>query len=151
MTANKSKVLFFIAGPVPSAAEISAAASIEDKATKVVFRNASAIGDGDSVENADGLAGVIPDFYKVKLPDAKVYAAGTKKAAPAAPVVATTDGDANTPAGNTDEGAAAQRAAEDEGARGASVAQLKEALKNLSIEFPANAKKADLLALFLNR
>lgn len=47
--------------------------------------------------------------------------------------------------------ASKQRALEDAGAKEATAAQLKTALTSLGISFPANAAKADLLALFLNR
>jgi hypothetical protein len=45
----------------------------------------------------------------------------------------------------------AQRDAEDEGAKSATVAQLREALEGLSIQYPKNASRSALLTLWLNR
>jgi len=58
---------------------------------------------------------------------------------------------ANVAAQSAEDPAKAQRAAEDEGAKNATAAQLKAALTQLGIEFRPTAKKADLLALFLAR
>lgn len=171
MISKKSKVLFFIVGPVPTEADKAAAAAIENKTIRVMFRNASAIGDGDAVESCDGLAGKIPALYRSRLPDVKVYgedSAPAKPAVPApvsvptpaapAPVVATIPAAPVVPASESTptpapqpDAAAQQRAAEDEGAKNATAAQLKEALKGLGIKFASNANKAELLALFLNR
>ena len=56
----KSKILFFINGPVPTEAEREQAAQIVGN---VVFRNAK-FADGESCEQCDGVAGSVPENYK---------------------------------------------------------------------------------------
>ena len=56
----KSKILFFTVGPVPTDVERSEAAKIVGN---VVFRNAKFAG-GDSIEQCDGVAGLVPDNYR---------------------------------------------------------------------------------------
>lgn len=172
MKSKKSRILFFIAGPVPSKDEAAKAARLESASAVVLFRNASACGEGDAVEVADGYAGIVPTVYRGRAPivdealpelpatPAPLAPAASVPAspAPAAPVVATGDAAPSNPpdfvppavaAAAPD--ATAQRAAEDEGAKNATAAQLKAALSQLGIQFKANASKAELLALFLNR
>lgn len=174
MKSKKSRILFFIAGPVPSKDETAKASALESASAVVLFRNASACGDGDAVEVADGYAGLVPAVYRGRapivdealpeLPAAPAPLAPSAPVAvspaPAAPVVATaTAAPSNppdfVPPAVVGEGAApdaaAQRAAEDEGAKNATAAQLKAALSQLGIQFKSNASKAELLALFLNR
>lgn len=71
-----ARILFFIAGPVPTAEEYEAAARINGN---VSFRNASVIGPGDRTEECDGVAGTVPDVYK-KFPSADEATAAKVKA-----------------------------------------------------------------------
>lgn len=83
---SKKVILFFIAGMVPTEAELKAAESIG--ATR--FRNAKLAGDpADSVEKCDEVAGLVPERYRalkgVKVLDVKAEEP-KKETAPAAPV-----------------------------------------------------------------
>lgn len=60
----KKKVLYFIKGPVPTKEEAAAKEKIEG----AVFRNALAVAVGDSLESCTGIAGAIPEAYKILLP-----------------------------------------------------------------------------------
>ena len=63
----KQKILFFIAGPNPTANEIAAA----EKIGTTVFRYAGAIRPIDSLERCDAVAGdsdVISETYKAAFP-----------------------------------------------------------------------------------
>lgn len=82
---TKTKILFFIAGPVATDADKAAASALESKTVQVVFRNASAIGDDDAVETAQGLAGCVPAIYKKRMPAVRVYGAETPAPKPATP------------------------------------------------------------------
>jgi hypothetical protein len=82
---SKKVILFFIAGMVPTEAELKAAESIG--ATR--FRNAKLAGDpADSVEKCDEVAGLVPERYKalkgVKVLDVKAEEP-KKEPAPVAP------------------------------------------------------------------
>ena len=56
----KRKILFFIAGPVPTEAERAEASEIVGN---VVFRNVKFAAD-ENPEQCDGVAGLVPDNYK---------------------------------------------------------------------------------------
>ena len=56
----KSKILFFIADSCPTDVERSEAAKIVGN---VVFRNAK-FANGESCEQCDGVAGLVPDNYR---------------------------------------------------------------------------------------
>ena len=63
----KQKILFFIAGPNPTANEFAAA----EKIGTTTFRYAGAIRPIDSIERCDAVAGdpdVIPETYKAAYP-----------------------------------------------------------------------------------
>lgn len=76
---NKPKILFFIAGSVPTEAERNEASEIVGN---VVFRNASI--KCEFPESCDGVAGVVPDLYK-KVAVVEPEAEKTGKKAPRAP------------------------------------------------------------------
>lgn len=142
----RKRILFFIAGSAPTEAESAAAATLGTK----MFRNASQVFSGDTPESCDGVAGKVPVSY------AHFPRADAAPSEPAAPVATLNPPDFVKPAAVaaavvSDDPVAAQRAAEDEGAKSATVAQLKAALAQLGIEIPPGSKKADMLALFLAR
>ena len=58
---KQKRVLFFLAGSVPTEEEKKAAQKIEGN---VVFRNGSAVKDTDSLEPADAVAGNYPKRYE---------------------------------------------------------------------------------------
>lgn len=60
---KKCKILYFVDGPAPSNEDFEAA---ENMKAHVVFRNARAVSDAESLENCDGVAGLIPEIYKNK-------------------------------------------------------------------------------------
>ena len=160
---KKTRILFFLAGPVATADETAKAAALVSQTQNVVYRNASAVGEGDAVEIADGYAGKVPAIYRGRAPivdealpvetPAPAPVVATQEAAPTNPPEFVPPAAAATAAAQPDAEAAkaAQRAAEDEGAKNATAAQLKAALDQLGIKYAKNASKADLLALFLNR
>ena len=59
---NKAKpfILFFVAGMVPTSAEVTDAATYGP----VAFRNASFINPTDAIEPNDGVAGLVPKSYR---------------------------------------------------------------------------------------
>lgn len=137
----KPRILFFISDSYPTPAEFAAAARIPTE----MFRNASQVFPGVKPEPCDGVAGLVPESYQGfplistdevpavdNPPDFVPAAVAVEAAASSDPV-------------------AAQRAAEDEGARTATAAQLKAALDQLGIPHPGQPNKAALLALFLGR
>lgn len=62
MVANKKKILFFIAGAVPTKEESEAA----DKLGTHMFRNVRGVYDGESLEPCDAVAGCAPESYVKK-------------------------------------------------------------------------------------
>lgn len=62
----KSKVLFFISGPVPSDAQQAQADEITTTKRAVMFRNALQVGPNDCLERADYVCGEVPPRYSVK-------------------------------------------------------------------------------------
>ncbi|UYE91990.1 hypothetical protein KJBENDCP_00020 [Klebsiella phage vB_KmiS-Kmi2C] len=72
---KKCKILFFVDGPAPSNKDFEAA---ENMKAHVVFRNARAVSDAESLEQCDGVAGMIPEIYKNK-PSAEEAIKGFKK------------------------------------------------------------------------
>jgi hypothetical protein len=92
-TSRKRRVLFFIAGPVPTEAELAAAEQLGTK----MFRNAAQVTKDDAVEKCDAVAGAVPPSY-AKLPRVEVPAvavapapetpANTQSEAPADPAPA---------------------------------------------------------------
>ena len=75
----KQKILFFIAGPNPTEAELAAA----EKIGTTAFRYAGAIRPIDSLERCDAVAGdpdVIPETYKAAYPVAPPPASPSSKA-----------------------------------------------------------------------
>lgn len=64
---RKPKILFFLAGMVPTPDEKAEAEAI---GKPVAFRNASMIHDGDRIEPCDMVAGLVPEQY-VSIPHAE--------------------------------------------------------------------------------
>lgn len=60
---KKCKILYFVDGPAPSNEDFEAA---ENMKAHVVFRNARAVSDAESLEQCDGVAGLVPEIYKSK-------------------------------------------------------------------------------------
>lgn len=58
---KKSRILFFILGPVPTAAQIEHAEKIG-----AVFRNAASCGETDTAETCDAVCGAVPPHYLVE-------------------------------------------------------------------------------------
>ena len=64
-----AKILYFIAGPVPTKKDYEGAKALSGK---VVFRNASAVPNyPHALEACDGVAGAIPPAYEVSYPSAQ--------------------------------------------------------------------------------
>lgn len=156
----KTRILFFIAGSAPTAAESAAAAKLGTS----MLRNASQVVKGDTLERCDGVAGKVPEAYAAKFPvvdapaPAPVPEVAAEPVAPEAPLVATQPNPpdflppaASDAAAVAEDPVAALRAAEDEGAKSATAAQLKASLVQLGIPFAPNTRKSELLALFLAR
>ena len=57
------KVIFFISGPAPTEADLTAVDGLLKPRTNIVFRNASQIGDTDCLEKCDAVAGAVPSRY----------------------------------------------------------------------------------------
>lgn len=57
------KILYFIAGAVPTKQDLERADELSTKDTRVLFRNASFVTPSDSIELNDGLAGAVPERY----------------------------------------------------------------------------------------
>lgn len=71
MTASRfPRVLFFIGGAMPTAEQLDAASKY---GPGVVFRNAGLISPDAPIEDADAVAGIVPDAYKTVLPSADDY------------------------------------------------------------------------------
>lgn len=62
-----AKILYFVKGASPTAEDFANAEEIKGN---VVFRNALAVGHGESVEKCDGVAGEVPPAYS-HLPSAE--------------------------------------------------------------------------------
>lgn len=62
-----AKILYFVQGPAPTAEDFKTAYDIR---ANVVFRNATAVSDCESLEICHGVAGHIPEIYK-HLPSAE--------------------------------------------------------------------------------
>lgn len=102
------RILFFIAGVVPTAEEQQAAAELNG--AQVVFRNASAVpAEKHSLEICDGVAGEVPDLYAEAFPDAaeaikkrkeELKALASKVGDSAAPKAKGNQTPLKTPAGN---------------------------------------------------
>lgn len=56
-------VLFFLAGAVASEEEREAIAEFDGDEYRVMFRNASFVNEGDTIEKFDLVAGAVPDNY----------------------------------------------------------------------------------------
>lgn len=63
---TKKKVLFFISGPVPTAAQMAQADTITTNSRVVAFRNATQVGKDDGLERADFVCGDVPARYLVE-------------------------------------------------------------------------------------
>ena len=57
------KILYFIAGAVPTKVDLEKADALSTKDTRVLFRNASFVTESDSIEANDGVAGAVPKVY----------------------------------------------------------------------------------------
>lgn len=56
-----AKILYFVNGPAPTAEDFTIAYDIR---ANVVFRNATAVSDCESLEICHGVAGNVPEIYK---------------------------------------------------------------------------------------
>lgn len=125
LVSNKKKVIYFLAGPVPSAEQIAAAEKLGSSSRQVVFRNATQVRDGEALEKCDFVAGNVPKQYtKVERLDEPELPLGEGEG----------QGNENAPVAMTEAN---------------TKAEITDALAAAGIEVPASAKtKADLLALF---
>lgn len=77
MTTKRARILFFIAGPMPSDKDIVAASKLN---ADVVYRNANAVSEeSQSLEICDGVAGKVPPIYEKAYPSAKDAIAAKEK------------------------------------------------------------------------
>lgn len=147
--ARKLRIIFFIPQPAPSAQELEIANDLTDMTHTVAFRNCVGVDANDTIEAADFYCGAIPAVYRDRMlsgknAKAKEIDLATRKVKDAAAPVATSQG-------SEADAKATERAKVDEWAKTAKVEELKQGLAHYGIAFEPDAKKADLLQLFLSR
>lgn len=140
---TKKKVLFFISGPVPSAEQMSQADKLTNLRQNVMFRNGLQVSDDDSLEKCDYVAGDVPKRYAEKferIGDLQLPGLEAAPETPAAPAPVA----APSPEPVVGEVAPSVPPLADN----ATNADIKAALVERGIEFPKNANKAALIALY---